>query len=219
MPRIATLLTAVTAAAVLLPAAGAAAGPRDRDHDHMPDRWERVNHLKVGKNDARKDADHDGLINLAEYRAHTDPRDRDTDDDGITDGAEDAGKVTSFADGVLTITTFGGQTLVGRVTGDTEIECPDAAAPMSSEQTATTRSAHGDDDAEAAADGAMSGGGDEHGDDVQGEGDGEHGDDAQAEDGGESCGTEVLVGGARVDEAQLSVTHSGNTWRTVELAG
>jgi hypothetical protein len=56
---------AVALAAVLALPSGALA--RDRDHDHMRDRWERHHHLKVGVNDARRDPDHDGLVNVGEF--------------------------------------------------------------------------------------------------------------------------------------------------------
>lgn len=119
------LLSAAAVAALALPAVGAGAGDRtrDRDHDRMPDRWERAHGLKVARDDARRDRDQDGLRNLAEYRAKLDPRDADTDDDGVRDGAEDAGTIVSFTGGVLVIKTFGGESLTGRVTGRTEIEC------------------------------------------------------------------------------------------------
>jgi hypothetical protein len=55
----------------------------------MPDRWERAHGLQVGARDARKDADHDGLSNLGEYRARTRPEDPDSDDDCVADRNED----------------------------------------------------------------------------------------------------------------------------------
>jgi hypothetical protein len=51
----------------------------------MSDRWERRHHVRS----ARADADRDRLTNLAEFRAHTNPRRRDTDRDGVRDAVED----------------------------------------------------------------------------------------------------------------------------------
>jgi hypothetical protein len=83
-------LPALAGAALLLssPAAASAAG-RDGNHDRLPDSWERAHHLSLQVNQARRDQDRDGLRNLAEYRLRLDPRDPDTDDDGIRDGRED----------------------------------------------------------------------------------------------------------------------------------
>jgi len=62
----------------------------DRDHDGMPDAWERAHGLNPRRNDAKADPDHDGLTNLQEYLVHTNPRKADTDGDGISDGDEDS---------------------------------------------------------------------------------------------------------------------------------
>src|SRR5436190_16251272 len=80
-----------------------AASAHDRNRDRIPDRWERAHHLSLHVNQARRDQDHDGLNNRGEFRAHLNPRDADTDDDGTDDGDENAGTVASFADGVLTV--------------------------------------------------------------------------------------------------------------------
>ena len=61
---------------------------RDRDHDRLPDRWERRYGLSTKHPSARGDRDRDGLSNRREYRLHTNPRRRDTDRDGVSDGAE-----------------------------------------------------------------------------------------------------------------------------------
>jgi hypothetical protein len=65
-----------------------AAAARDRDHDKLPDRWERRHGLSTTTPNARRDPDRDRLSNRREYRLRTHPRRRDTDRDGLGDGAE-----------------------------------------------------------------------------------------------------------------------------------
>ncbi len=61
----------------------------DVDGDLMADGWEREFGLSPDNAaDAAVDSDADGLTNLEEYRRRTNPRDADTDDDGLTDGFE-----------------------------------------------------------------------------------------------------------------------------------
>lgn len=204
-----TILSVAAVAAIALPAVGAGASsvPRDRDHDRMPDRWEKKHHLKVASNDASRDRDHDGLRNLAEYKAGLDPRDADSDDDGLKDGAEDAGMIVSFAGGVLTIKTFDGETLTGRVTDRTEIECEfegQAAIRASDDDEGEDR-----DDDEAPSTDASS--------PVDSSDEQEEEGEEEGEDNDENCGTAALVGGARVEEARLAVTSSGRVWREIEI--
>jgi hypothetical protein len=47
----------------------------DADADHLPDLWEAAHGLDPKANDANLDPDHDGLTNLQEYLAGTDPQD------------------------------------------------------------------------------------------------------------------------------------------------
>jgi hypothetical protein len=80
---------------VALLALGALAVPgvaaaKDKDRDGLPDRWERRHGLSTHHNSAGRDNDRDRVDNRNEYREHTDPRDRDTDNDRKRDGAEDA---------------------------------------------------------------------------------------------------------------------------------
>jgi hypothetical protein len=124
--RIATAAATTLAVTASLGLASVASA-KDRNHDRLPDRWERAHHLSLHVNQARRDQDHDGLNNRGEFRAHLDPRKADTDGDGITDGEENAGTIASFANGVLTINLAGGGTLTGDVTDETEIECDDTA--------------------------------------------------------------------------------------------
>ncbi len=61
---------------------------RDRDHDRLPDRWERKHHLSTSAPSARHDPDGDHLRNRRELRLGTHPRRPDTDRDRLRDGAE-----------------------------------------------------------------------------------------------------------------------------------
>ena len=77
----------VLALAYLVGSAPASA-PRDRDHDGLPDRWERRYDLSTTKKSGKADPDHDHLRNRREYRLRTNPRKRDTDGDGFDDRVE-----------------------------------------------------------------------------------------------------------------------------------
>ena len=57
----------------------------DADGDGMDDLWEDMNGLDSTRDDALEDADGDGLPNIGEYRADTDPQNADTDGDGAGD--------------------------------------------------------------------------------------------------------------------------------------
>lgn len=115
------------AAAMALSLAGLAAVSvaKDRNHDGLPDRWERANHLSLKVDQARRDQDGDQLANRGEYRAHMDPHDADTDGDGVDDGDEGAGTIAAWdpETGELTVALFGGDQVTATVTEDTEIEC------------------------------------------------------------------------------------------------
>jgi hypothetical protein len=64
-------------------------GPPDTDHDAMPDSWENAHScMKYNEADANLDYDSDGLTNLQEYGAGTDPCSADSDGDGLNDKAE-----------------------------------------------------------------------------------------------------------------------------------
>jgi hypothetical protein len=204
------LAMALSVVASLVLASGALA--RDRNHDRIPDKWEKRHHLSLHHKQGRRDQDHDGLKNRGEFRSHLNPRDADTDNDGIEDGDENTGKVESFEDGVLTISLFNGDTIKGAVTDDTEIECDDD--PFDD------RHGHdrGDDDGDHHGD---------HGDDDDDDGDGDHGDDDDAvaarhdgdddDHGREDCGPEALVPGAKVLEAELDIEGGEAVWEEVEL--
>jgi hypothetical protein len=71
-----------------LAATVSASGPRDRDHDRLPDKWERKHQLSTSSPSARRDPDGDRLRNRRELRLRTHPRRADTDRDRLRDGAE-----------------------------------------------------------------------------------------------------------------------------------
>jgi hypothetical protein len=76
----------LAAGALALPGAATA---KDRDHDGLPDRWEKRHGLSTNHNSAGRDNDRDKVDNRNELRERTDPRDRDSDNDRKPDGAED----------------------------------------------------------------------------------------------------------------------------------
>ena len=135
--RVLATLTLLVAATALCAAPALA---RKRDHDKLPDRWERKFHLSTKKNDANRDRDRDGLSNYREYRSHTNPRkkdtdrdglkdgaerrfgfkprDRDSDDDGTKDGKENAGKITALTGSSITIRLAAGGKLHAGLAAD-----------------------------------------------------------------------------------------------------
>jgi hypothetical protein len=60
----------------------------DKDKDGMLDNWEKKYGLDPKKDDSASDADSDGLTNLEEFTAKTNPLNEDTDGDGLTDYEE-----------------------------------------------------------------------------------------------------------------------------------
>jgi hypothetical protein len=73
---------------VLPSVASAKRHSRDRNHNGIPDKWEKRYHLK-GKRLAKADPDKDGLNNKAEWRSHTNPRKADSNRNGVGDASED----------------------------------------------------------------------------------------------------------------------------------
>ena len=183
--RIVFLLALVGA---LFMSTAAVASARDHNHDRIPDRWEKRHGLKLKFKQTRRDQDRDGLKNLAEFRARMDPHDDDSDDDGITDDEENAGKVASFEEGKLTIALFAGGEVSGLVTDDTEIECGDRE--------------HGDDD---------------QGEDDDDQGEDEHGDDHGDRADDDECAPDALTAGAVVREAELKLGSGGAVFEEIEL--
>jgi hypothetical protein len=223
-------LALVAAAALAMLALPGIAAAKDGNHDRIPDRWEKRHHLSLNVNQAGRDQDGDQLRNRGEFLAGDNPRDHDSDDDGVMDGEENAGTIASFdaTSGKLTITLFGGDTISGLVSDQTRIKCEDEHAPDVS-----TRARHGEEEP-----GDDNGGhGEEAGDDH-----GDHGEEAGDDNGGDNsgpgssnsgrgpsghddngtganCTTSDLIAGATVEEAELELEHGTATFDEVELAG
>jgi hypothetical protein len=216
------LVAALAAIAMLaLPALAAA---QDRNHDRIPDRWEKRHNLSLQVKQAGRDQDRDSLRNRAEFLAGDNPRDRDSDDDGVMDGEENAGTIQSFdaASGKLTIALFGGDTISGLVTEQTEVKCEgegDNSATASDSGEEEPGDDNGDDGEEAGDDN----GGDNSGPGSSNSGPGKDEDNEPGDDNGDgpagSCTAADLVAGAVVQEAELKLKNGAATFEEVELAG
>jgi hypothetical protein len=79
-------------AVLLLSTTPALAKSKDVNHNKIPDKWEIKYHLSIKKNLANKDADKDGLTNIQEYIAKTNPLTKDTNRNGVRDANEDPDK-------------------------------------------------------------------------------------------------------------------------------
>ncbi|HEX5989955.1 MAG TPA: hypothetical protein VFY75_07075 [Solirubrobacterales bacterium] len=219
-----TWLALALGALALLAMPGLAAA-KDRNHDRIPDRWEKRHKLSLKVKQTRLDQDHDQLRNRAEFLAGDDPRDSDSDDDGVMDGDEQAGTISSFDAGTgrLVIDLFGSDTIAGFVTDSTEIKCDDDGPAASASSSSDDETEPGDDnggEGEVGDDSSGPGSGDES-DDNSGPGsessgpghDGEEGDDDRL------CTTAELVPGAAVEEAELKLANGQATFEEVELSG
>jgi hypothetical protein len=214
----ALLIAALSALAVLaLPAIAAA---KDRNHDRIPDRWEKRHHLSLTVKQTGRDQDSDRLRNRAEFLAGDDPRDEDSDDDGVEDGEENAGTIQSFEPetGRLVVSLFTGDTVAGLVTEGTRIKCEDEHSP-DIVQASRDEEEPGDD---------RGADGEEVGDDHDGQGEeedhsgqgsphsGPGGHDDQGT--GANCTTSDLIPGAVVEEAELELRDGQAVFEEVELA-
>jgi hypothetical protein len=224
-----TWFASALGALALLAMPGLAAA-KDRNHDHIPDKWEKKHHLSLKVNQAGKNQDGDKLRNRAEFLAGDNPRNADSNGDGVMDGEDDAGTITSFdtETGKLVINLFGGETVSGLVTEETEIKCEDnGGAGVSSDN-------GGQDEEEAGDDNGGEEGQVEPGDDNGGQGEEEPGDDNSGpgsensgpgdagddnEGNGGNCTTADLTPGAVVQEAELKIENGQATFEEVELSG
>jgi hypothetical protein len=231
--RLAVLIAAVVG--VLMIALPATAAARDRNHDRIPDRWEKRHSLSLKVKQTKRDQDQDAANNRHEFRAGTDPHDADSDNDGVEDGDEGAGTIESFDGTTLTIALFGGGSVTGTVTDETEIKCDNGddhgdededgegghSGPGDGEED-HSGPGDGDDDQEVGDD-------DEHGDDAavlspsdeadEDEAGEDEGDDDQGEDDDEqACSADNLTPGAVVQEAELELEDGQAIFEEIELA-
>jgi hypothetical protein len=222
-------LALVAAAALAMLALPGIAAAKDGNHDRIPDRWETRHHLSLSVNQAGRDQDGDQLRNRAEFLADDNPRDRDSDDDGVIDGDENAGTIASFdaTTGRLTITLFGGDTVSGLVTDRTRIKCEDEHSPdvtararHGEEEPGDDRGGHGEEPGDDRGDHGEEAG-DDNGGDNSGPGSSHSGSGPSGHDdngAGANCTTSDLIVGATVEEAELELEHGAATFDEVELA-
>ncbi|HEU4973811.1 MAG TPA: hypothetical protein VFT50_01880 [Baekduia sp.] len=193
-----------------------------------------------GRADAREDADGDGLPNGAEQATANDPADADSDDDGVADGAEGAGQVVSFAGGVLTLRLAAtGELVTAPLADDAWIGCDGVADyeadfadgtsddPADDEDSdeeedgvaggsAAPRAAHGHGHRVVAMAAVIRGGDDGYSDDGE-DLDLPYVDDDAGEPDDGACGTDALVSGMWVHEAELGDAGAGRRFETVLL--
>ena len=138
----------------------------------------------------------------AEMETANNPRNDDTDGDGRDDGQENAGQVTDFTNGVLTITLADGSTVKGAVTPQTEVKCEGAG---------------GEDRARMASDGQDGGNSGPGSGDNQSGDSGDQGDDNGDQGTGAGAPCTIAVGDF-VHEANLKTTSGGPVFEEVDLA-
>jgi hypothetical protein len=226
------LAAALVAGLMLLPAGSSARSthkscPRsarvDRNHDRIPDRWECRHGLSLKVKQTRRDQDRDGLNNLGEFKAGDDPRDADTDNDGIRDGAEHAGTIQSFvADqgspntGTLTIALDGGGTVSGRVTANTECTVRPATTPTASaSRDGESGDDHGGDNS---GPGSTSSGDNQNETENENEANENEANENQNENENNGCTAAELSRNRVVREAELKVTSAGTVFDEIKLA-
>jgi len=175
----------------------ATASAKDRNNDRIPDRWERQHGLSLKVNQAKRDQDRDSLNNRGEYLADTDPREADSDGDGVADGDEGAGTITAWdpETGELTVNLFGGDTVTGTVTDETRIQCGSGETEEPVEETETKHPGQGE--------GPPAGGP-------------PRGGDGGCEE-GVPCTADDLAVDAVVQEAHLSATAEGLVFDQIQL--
>jgi hypothetical protein len=227
----ALMVVAAGALALTVVAFGGTAAAKDRNHDHISDKWEKKFHLSLKVDQSNKDQDGDKVDNLNEFQEGTNPRDKDTDNDGRPDGKEDSDHdglnnmgedqtanlpddqdtdnngVEDGAENPGTIASFDGTTLVIDIAGGGQVSgTVDASTRIRCETEDEMENESGDDNSSVAT--ASDDGGDNSG---PGSADDQSGDTSDGP--GVACTTADLVPGTAVHEAELQ----GTTFEKVEL--
>lgn len=240
--RLAVALGLGVLAVFALPSMAAA---KDRNHDRIPDRWEKRHNLSLKVKQTRRDQDGDHLKNLGEFQQGTNPRKADTDNDGLNDGqevavgddptnddsdsdgtpdgSENAGTVGSFDGTTLTINLAAGKHL-GLVTDGTEISCESEGDNSNEEPSGSDRHGHlrlssdsGDGESNPGDDGSGEDQSGDPGEDQSGDDDGGSSSDGEHGDGGTPCTVDDLVEGTVVHQAEISVSGDGAVFNEIEL--
>lgn len=240
-PRSSQLRAAIAIAlgALAMLALPSLAAAKDRNHDRIPDRWEKRHKLSLKVKQTGRDQDRDNLRNLGEFRHGTNPRradsdrdgiedgdevevgsnpsDDDSDDDGVEDADENAGTIASFDGTTLTIDLAAGGSVSGTVTEDTRVKCHHGESGEDDNQN-PTRAKRGDggDEGHSGDDGEEGHHGDDEGDDDEGD-DGEEGHHGDGGDCENACSVDDLVAGAVVHEATIHVGGSGAVFAKIVL--
>jgi hypothetical protein len=223
-------VAAAGALALLVVAFGGTAVAKDRNHDHISDKWEKKFHLSLKVDQANKDQDRDKVDNLNEFQEGTNPRDKDSDNDGRKDGREDADHdglnnrgedetanlpddqdtdndgIEDGDENAGTIATFDGTTLTINVAGGGQVSGTVDASTRIRCRT-EDEDEIGDDDAPVAA--ASHDGGDDN----SGPGSGDDNGGDRSGGPGVACTTADLTPGTAVHEAELE----GTTFEKVDL--
>jgi hypothetical protein len=204
MNRIRTAALMIAAMLIAAFALAGTANAKDRNKDRIPDRWEKRNHLSLKVNQAKRDQDRDGLNNRGEFRSGSDPRDDDSDDDGTEDGEENAGVITAWDGGTLTIDLFGGGSITGTVDDGTEVKCGDECNHDGDQPPAGTDRRHP--------------GNEGPGSESEGPGSEDEGPGHDGGDDGSDCSVDDLAVDVQVHEAELELSNGSARFDEIELA-
>jgi hypothetical protein len=221
-------VAAAGALALLLVAFGGTAVAKDRNHDQIPDKWEKKFGLSLSVNQANKDQDRDHVDNLNEFQEGTNPRVKDTNHNGRPDGLEDSDHdglnnqsedqtanlpndqdtdndgVMDGAENAGVIHSFDGTTLTIDLAGGGQVSgTVDASTAIKCE---TEDQQEADDSSGPTASRSSDSADDESADD-------QSGDDQSGDDGGSVCTTADLTPGTTVHEADLQ----GTTFEEIDL--